>query len=799
MHTPRLHSLVVENFRSIAGHWEVPLDAEIVLVHGSNGAGKTSLLSALELAATGDVKFLSSEQTLDQSLILNRHYPIGAVQLRVEDASGSMRSGGYEFDKTSMRGVPALDELERTFFTERSLLAQTQLGRFLETYTASSKQSDSSLVRFVKSLVGLEDLDSLIDGLHLAGHVSRTRNASERWTSTQQVEQRLTTERDTARRHLTDAQQGAEKAAELLRDLFTDDQDSSEDIQKLAADALRVEAADIDHELTLLEAIRVRLAGVRDSRTVETTSSTASTNAAALAARVASEYAVWERDAAPPVLAVVNEARARLFGLPAIATSRLVETFDDLRERVGEARTEQLALTSQHEERAVQRAKLEARIVEVAAEARASTDRIANIDLPPDVRVLIAALTAVTPAIQGDACPVCEKQYAGGAHALVAHVESKLGRLSSGARELLREETRNRELRDQLATLDRSLAQAGHAEDFDGVDYTPTLRRLNAMEETVKSGRSLLHSLQTSQAQLADLAARSAADEAAKRTLSGIRADLGEGPGHDSIEHEIERLGAVIDHRIADAQFQSAKAARLREAAQLAIDEVGRVRASEQRLKDLGQDLRAVQSALKEATARKDAANHLKKQTERIRSDVIGRVFDEKLNGLWAELFKRFAPAEPFTPRFRKQEEVSRFVDVKLETVLQSGEVGGSPGEMLSFGNSNTAAVSLFVALHLSAPSTVPWLVFDDPVQSMDDMHIANFATVVRQLAYKHNRQVVIAVHQRELFDYLAFELSPASPHQSLIKIEVERTNGATRVDWSRVDHRLEVEFLLAQ
>ena len=55
MSSPRLKSLLVRDFRSIAGEWEIPLDAGVVLIHGQNGSGKTSLLSALELAATGKI------------------------------------------------------------------------------------------------------------------------------------------------------------------------------------------------------------------------------------------------------------------------------------------------------------------------------------------------------------------------------------------------------------------------------------------------------------------------------------------------------------------------------------------------------------------------------------------------------------------------------------------------------------------------------------------------------------------------------------------------------------------------
>jgi len=106
---------------------------------------------------------------------------------------------------------------------------------------------------------------------------------------------------------------------------------------------------------------------------------------------------------------------------------------------------------------------------------------------------------------------------------------------------------------------------------------------------------------------------------------------------------------------------------------------------------------------------------------------------------------------------------------------------------MLSQGNLNTAALSLFVAMHFAVPAELPWLLFDDPVQSMDDLHVSNFAALVKQLTRRNGRQVVIAVHERELFDYLALELTPASPDEELLTVILDRTYGKSVVASQRV------------
>ena len=151
---------------------------------------------------------------------------------------------------------------------------------------------------------------------------------------------------------------------------------------------------------------------------------------------------------------------------------------------------------------------------------------------------------------------------------------------------------------------------------------------------------------------------------------------------------------------------------------------------------------------------------------------------------MWQDLFIRLAPEENFVPRFKLPDVNAGRVEADLETIYRTGDPGGDPRSMLSAGNLNTAALTLFLALHLSVPPTLPLLIIDDPVQSMDEVHIAQFAALLRTLRAA-NRQVVIAVHERALFDYLALELSPAFNGDRLITIELTRAvGGETRPIW---------------
>jgi DNA repair protein SbcC/Rad50 len=187
-------------------------------------------------------------------------------------------------------------------------------------------------------------------------------------------------------------------------------------------------------------------------------------------------------------------------------------------------------------------------------------------------------------------------------------------------------------------------------------------------------------------------------------------------------------------------------------------------------------ELERMRNAKERSDERLGQARELARRAREVRTETVRRVFNESLNAVWRDLFVRLAPDEPFVPAFSLPETHGGPVEAVLETIYRATGKGGNPRAMLSAGNLNTAALTLFLALHLSAKPMLPWLVIDDPVQSMDEVHIAQFAALLRSLAKQLHRQIIIAVHEKPLFDYLALELSPAFPNDRLITIELGRT-----------------------
>ena len=171
---PRLTSLSIENFRSMRGSVVIPLDAQVVLVHGTNGMGKTTVMSAIELGLTGSIDHLG-DQSKYHDFLTHIDTVGGSIQLTIEGMDGrSTGAGQVTFAPGLFNATPALNPVDASFFAERCYLPQAVLGRLLDIYD-QRKTTNSRLTEFVKELLRLDALDALVDGLDHAFNVTRIR------------------------------------------------------------------------------------------------------------------------------------------------------------------------------------------------------------------------------------------------------------------------------------------------------------------------------------------------------------------------------------------------------------------------------------------------------------------------------------------------------------------------------------------------------------------------------------------------------------------------------------------------
>lgn len=792
----RLKSLYVKDFRSIDGEVNISLDAPIVLIHGPNGAGKTSLLTAIELALTGSVPSLSRAEPDYLSYLPHKDRPFGEVRLEIATPDGKTRSSDLTVTTSAVSGSPLLTEAEIDFFSERSYLAQSTLGRLLEIYQHADKKTDSPLTRFVKELLGLDRMEALIGGLHTAGNIARLKGPVPGYN---EIRDRIQLDEAEARTLTSQAGEAATIIKTLENDLrrrlaLVDpallDIDPAELIQHLTGIS---EEADFTalarkrRELEVSQASWVSAASKgpegADRSAIEATNQS-DRNAfeqwnfeqgqiiEALLARAAALFAD---------ISVSRESsfveRARVLSVRITADLKRVESFlaaheralqqrDDLAQQLGEART-----------------RLERLDREIYAASTAN-------------EALVRTLSDLTSHMEGDICPVCDRDYSETSGTpLSAHVAAKVAAMTEQAGRLQALLQSRNSTQAGVARLDREMQAAASGIVSESELMTLKIRAANLTEVD--------HQLDEVRSQLEegdrrrDQASRSAQALVALQTANQSAIVM-----RNSIENLARRMGVAFDLATPTEQLMRDLTTTVdqREYAlterqtirRSAIEAAKALVAALQSQDKLLAKIHALEGRLAKYRIQKAEADqiiNLGKEVSRLareaRGRVVRRVFNDELNTVWRDLFVRLAPEEPFIPAFAIPESANADVEAVLETHHRRGGKGGNPRAMLSAGNLNTAALTLFMALHLSVKPKLPWLVIDDPVQSMDEVHIAQFAALLRTLSKQMQRQVIIAVHERSLFDYLALELSPAFEGDRLNVVELGRSAiGRTTSRW---------------
>lgn len=786
-----LKELVVENFRSISGRCVIPLDGSITLLHGANGAGKTSLLSAIELAATGGVGFLEDQSTDTRSLLRNHDFPLGSVRLSLTDHRNAARVGSFDLNGDQVTGSAALTPVEQTYFLERSFLPQTALGRLLESYTETGKQVDTALVRFVKSLVGLDDLDALIDGLHASGDRRRSKKMIRAWSRGADELGTLGQRRSEITAELNTAKAQLEVAITRLRDLV-DDPNLIDVDELLRASSERGRGSETSRaELSRLEELQAMVDAIASMRQQATALLSGRGDQLEMirAEEAQTAFETWKSGIGDAALAKLNRIRETSLGLTAATMGQLEDAYKEAVERAAFADQQHTDSVAADRERAEKIEALDRSIRDLDQEIATVEARAQAIDVSQDVRVLIEILELTIPIADSERCPVCDEQFTG-VGSLSEHFAAKLDRLSANSNQLIVAERELTKLREErLAKVGQVVLLKSVPQRATGEPMDETVRNLNGLSDSIAEGSRLRRNLQLMQMSIAEMTARAAERAIVTDRVAEVAQGLGLSVRDLPVQEPEVKLGREIAARIQLIRYAETQRHRERDARESIEDMQREVSGWERELGEIEREISALQGQLSTAESRMTSSREVLQIAERTRSKLINEVFDQSLNSLWAQLFSRFAPSERFTPRFVKQTESSRSVDVRLETELPGGRISGSPGAMLSYGNTNSAALALFMALHLSAPSELRWLIFDDPVQSMDDIHVANFAAIIRQLAFVHQRQVVIAIHQPELFEYLSLALAPSDATQSLVRVTLDRGTGTTVAQVDRVEY----------
>jgi len=804
-----LKSLDINNFRSIRGQIHAPLDANVVLIHGENGAGKTSLLSAIELALTGKIQSLERADPSYQTQLVHRSANESDVILKTQ-VGGVEQSFKAALSAAGVHSVATLDKRRGTFFRERAFLPQSLLGQLLQIYQDSGSEAASPLAQFVATLLGLDQLDALEAGLKPFADVRNVRKNVDGWLAAENEKSRLD-------RLLSDQRKARDELAEQIGNSVTELAGlctklglpvtvREETLEEIAADVSNAQDSDAFARLTDKQR---RLASIR--REIDAAQGAIKSNAAVAPTGVieaSTAFGQWEAAYGERVSVLRSGIEALL---PDVSLQSEPEQFAEaalkalsiqqkqLSDRVSQARTDIVRYGVAQNER------------DVALRQRDTIDFEVG-RLSTSVGSLGSVLAELTSFITSEICPVCDRYFSEISQVrLVEHVHHKVRRLSASAERLLilgrtRSEaqiTIERLTSEIEAIAARRVDETILAElDRRSATATALITELETVIDALYEGGRLRTTYIAAKRAVSGYQAIHVSLAAARETLNDFAISIGAPAleASESFETASARLAALLGGQA--AQLEERLSMRRR-----ATDHIATIRSALVRRKEADERITAdhalwqcADRALLQAQTLRDQGNTIRSTVDRVRSAIIRREFNDRLNRIWRDLFVRLAPGEPFVPAFRIPESSTHKLQPKLITEYRDGgPAGGTPGAMLSAGNLNTAALTLFMALHLAVPRELPWLILDDPVQSMDDIHIAQFAALLRTLSKEHGRQVVIAVHDRQLFDYLKLELSPAFPDDSLLSLELSR---GTRRDSICISERFsfkeEATFLAA-
>lgn len=792
-----IRRLILSDFRRIEGTRELDFDAPVVLIHGPNGTGKTSILSALELALTGGIRSMErqSEGYLAHLPYFGQSYATVRAEVD-EDLQKGALGAPLTVSGARLEGEPAFNEAAAKFYAERCYLDQSSLGRLLDLYQAREGTEQTALEKFVNELLGLEELDALRGGLSdandlrllkkLAVGVDEADREAKAAAAKLKEQSALRTEIQT---EVANARAATHGVITGLHPGTTDGM-SDDDLlgfvrSALDDDTTGVELATASKLHQELIAFGGRVSVLAERPTTQRIQETRIALAAATADKEKGEATdgakvrEWE--------AAAQTAGVNLRSEPHIDIQHATNlALQDL-ENATKVRMEAESIGTQLE---IDRADLD------VLQARLT-------DAHEHSSALVESLAALRTVIDdNNSCPVCDRDFTEiGDHSLLAHIDMKLAELSSHGKQLVdlrierdklsAEVTRAEVKFAQLEAKTLSVAQQQlTAQRYETlVELTSQVVDIEAAKSScghltrrVRELQQLLDNLEAASSEARHIKSELARYAALLRVSGSSSVDSLQTATTEILEQAEARVAQLADradqYRKANVEATRFSAALERESADAHV------------LADTVEIKKQWDDRFAEAKRRQGVAKDVYEAATQARTAIVHRVFTESLNDVWKTVFTRLAPNEGFIPSFGIPSSTKKTFDIKLETTHHSGEASGPPQMMLSAGNLNTAALSLFLALHLAVEPTVPCIVLDDPVQAMDEVHVAQFAALIRILSKQNQRQVIIAVHERELFDYLALELSPAYDGDELITIELgeratEADKGVNRHRWT--------------
>jgi chromosome segregation protein len=170
-------------------------------------------------------------------------------------------------------------------------------------------------------------------------------------------------------------------------------------------------------------------------------------------------------------------------------------------------------------------------------------------------------------------------------------------------------------------------------------------------------------------------------------------------------------------------------------------------------------ELERLEKELIELVERADRAATLDRAAHRAAERIVERAL-QRLAPSFAEVFDRLSPHPTFTVLRATQDIFYGKNQVVPEVYDPEHRVAGNPALIFSEGQLNVVALSYFLGLALNAgDGALPFVVLDDPLQTMDVLSVLGFADLCRRL--RDYRQLIVTTHDRRFAALLGRKLAP--------------------------------------
>lgn len=199
--------------------------------------------------------------------------------------------------------------------------------------------------------------------------------------------------------------------------------------------------------------------------------------------------------------------------------------------------------------------------------------------------------------------------------------------------------------------------------------------------------------------------------------------------------------------------------------------------------------LSSAEGQLVEEAARSKKLQALSEQTLEARVEVTESRL-RSIQPLVANIFQRLDPHPAFKTVEFEMDTYYRKGTTSPLVIDQVENVSADPLLIFSTSQANIVALSYFIAMSLSSEERgLPFLLLDDPVQSMDDVNVLGFADLCRHLRLR--RQLIVSTHERRFASLLERKLAP--------RAEGSRTKIIRFTGWDRSGPTVSEQFIEAQ